>query len=173
MLRDEAAGHARPNPCQQILTDIQELIDGKRKEGYRSILMLDTNGDIHQQKKTDIGMQEFIQRTNLLDAYHQKFHDSTFTYMWGTKRLNCILVDPILAQAIECIGYLGTHKGAETDHIYAYMDLNDKVANQGTVHRPITTKTQDFVLAQSNKVQNFLDELVPSAKHEKYKTRVL
>ena len=53
------------------------------------------------------------------------------------------------------------------------MDLNDKVANQGTIHRPITTKTQDFVLAQSDKVQNFLDELVPSAKHEKYKTRVL
>jgi hypothetical protein len=49
------------------------------------------------------------------------------------------------------------------------MDLNDKVANQGTVHRPITTKSQDFVLAQSDKVKNFLDKLVPSAKREKYK----
>ena len=94
MLRDEAAGHARPNPCQQILTDIQALIDSKRKKGYRSILMLDTNGDIHQQKKTDIGMQEFIQRTNLIDAYHQKFHYSPFTYMWGTKRLGYILRRP-------------------------------------------------------------------------------
>ena len=92
--------------------------------------------------------------------------------MWGTRRLDYILVDPGLKQVIERIGYLGTHKGAETDHVYAYMDLNDKIANQGIVHRPITTKSRDFVLAQSEKVQKFLDELVPSAKRENYKTRV-
>ena len=164
MLRE--AGHARPNPCQQILTDIQALIDSKRKEGYRPILMLDANGDIHNPKKPDIGMQEFIQRTNLIDAYHQKFHDSPHTYMWGTKRLDYILVDSVLTQAIERIGYLGMHEGAETNHAYAYMDLNDKAANQGTVHRPIATKSRDFVLAQSDKVKNFLDKLVPSAKCE-------
>jgi hypothetical protein len=115
MLRE--AGNARPKPRQQILTDIQTLIDIKRKEGYRPILMLDangdihhpTNGDIHHPKKPDIGMQEFIQRTNLIDACHQKFHDSPCTYMWGTKRLDYILVDPALTQANERIGYLGTH----------------------------------------------------------------
>jgi hypothetical protein len=47
------------------------------------------------------------------------------------------------------------------------------VANQGTVHRPITTKSRDFLLAQSDKVKNFFDELVPSAKPENYKPRVL
>ena len=129
----QEAGHARPNPRQQILINIQALIDNKRKEGYRPILMLDTNGDIHHPKEPDTGMQEFIQRTNLIDAYHHKFHDSPCTYMWGTKRLDYILVDPVLTQAIECIGYLGTHKGAETNHVYAYMDLND-VASHGTVH---------------------------------------
>jgi hypothetical protein len=92
--------------------------------------------------------------------------------MWGTKRLDYILVDPGLTQTIECIGYLGTHKGVKTDHVYAYMDLNNKIANQGTVHRTITTKSRDFVLAQSDKVQKFLDELVPSAKCKNYKTRV-
>ncbi len=111
--------------------------------------------------------------TNLIDAYHQKFHDSPRTYMWGTKRLDNILVDPDLTQAIEHKGYLGMHEGAETDHVYANMDLNDKVANQGAVHRPITTKSRDFLLAQSDKVKNFLDELVPSAKHENYKPRVI
>jgi len=98
--------------------------------------MLDANGDIHHQKKTDIEMQDFIQRTSQIDAYHQKFQDSPRTYMWGSKRLDYILIDPILALAIEHIGYLGTHEGAETDHVYAYMDLNDKVANQETIHRP-------------------------------------
>ncbi len=118
--------------------------------------MLDANGDINHPKMPDRGMQEFIQKTNLIDAYHQKFHDSPRTYMWGTKRLNYILVDPALTQAIEQIGYLGTHEGAETDHVYAYMDLKDKVANQGFIHRPITTKSRDFLLAQSDKVKIFL-----------------
>ena len=31
----QEAGYARPNPCQQILLNIQALIDNKRKEGYR------------------------------------------------------------------------------------------------------------------------------------------
>ena len=52
------------------------------------------------------------------------------------------------------------------------MHLNNKIANQGTVQPSITTKSQDFVLAQSVKVQKFLDELVPSAKRKNYKTRV-
>ena len=134
--------------------------------------MLDANGDINHPKTPDRGMQEFIQKTNLIDAYHQKFHNSPRTYMWGTKRLDYILVDPALTQAIERIGYLGTHEGAETDHVYAYMDLNDKVANQGIIHRPITTKSRDFLLAQSDKVKNFLDKLVPSAKRENFKPRV-
>ncbi len=135
------AGHARPNPRQQILIDIQALIDSKRKEGYCPILMLDANRDIHHPQTPDVEMQKFIQRTSLTDAYNKNFHGSPHTHMWGTKRLHYILVDPGLTQAIERIGYLGTHKGAETDHVYAYMDLNDKIANQGTLHRPITTKS--------------------------------
>ncbi len=139
MLRE--AGHARPSPHQQILIDIQALVDSKRKEGYRPILMLDANGDKHHPQTPDVEMKKIIQRTNLIDAYHQKLHDSPCTHMWGTKRLDYILVDLGLTQAIECIGYLGIHKGAKTNHLYSYMDLNDKIAKQGTVHRPITTKS--------------------------------
>ena len=144
MLRE--AEHARPNPRQQILIDIQAL-DSKRREGYHPILMFVANGDIHHPQTPDVEMQKFTQRTNLIDAYHQKFHNSPHTHMWGTKRLDYILVDPGLTQAIEHIGYLGTHEGAETDHVCAYMDLNDKIVNQGTIRQPITTKSRDFVLA--------------------------
>ena len=63
--------------------------------------MLDANGDIHHPKMPDIGIQEFIQQTNLIDAYHHKFLVSPHTYMWGTKRLDYILADPVLTQAIE------------------------------------------------------------------------
>ena len=67
---------------------------------------------------------------------------------------------------------MGTNKGSDTDHVYAFMDLNDKITHQGIVHRPITTKARDFTLTQSDKVKTFLDSLVKALKEDKYKERV-
>jgi hypothetical protein len=66
--------------------------------------------------------------------------------MWGTKRLDYILIDPSIIPAVESIGYLGTHKGSDTNHVYAFMDLNDNITHQGIVHCPITTKSREFTL---------------------------
>jgi hypothetical protein len=52
------------------------------------------------------------------------------------------------------------------------MDLNDRTAHQGIVHRPLTTKSREFTLTQSDKVKLFLDGLVKSSQDEKYKERV-
>jgi hypothetical protein len=117
-------------------------------------------------------MKEFIDKANLDNAYYNKFNDSQRTYMWGTKRLDYILIDPSLTQAVECIGYLGTHEGSDTDHVYAYMDLNDAKSHQGFVHRPINTKSRDFTLTQSDKVKTFTDSLVLAASENTYKERV-
>ena len=70
------------------------------------------------------------------------------------------------------VGYLGTHDGSESDYVYAFMDINDKIAHQGLVHRPITTKSREFTLTQSDKVKSFLDGLVKSSKDNTYKERV-
>jgi hypothetical protein len=117
-------------------------------------------------------MKEFIDEANLDDAYYNKFYDSPRTYMWGTKRLDNILIDPSLTQAVERIGYPGTHEGLDTDHVYAYMDLNDEKSHQGFVHRPINTKSRDFTLTQSDKVKTFTDSLVLAASENTYKERV-
>ena len=92
--------------------------------------------------------------------------------MWGVKQLDYILIDPGLIPAVESIGYLGTHKGADTDHVYAFMDLNNRIIHQGIVHCPITTKAQDFTLTQSDKVKTFLDSLAKASKEDKYNERV-
>ena len=42
-----------------------------------------------------------------------------------------MLFDHALIGAIERIGYLGTHKGAFLDHIYAYVDFNGAVFQRG------------------------------------------
>jgi hypothetical protein len=92
--------------------------------------------------------------------------------MWGTKQLDYILIDPGLIPAVQSIGYLGTHKGSNTNHVYAFMDLNDKISHQGIVHHPITTKSREFILTQSDKVKAFLDNLVKASRKNTYKERV-
>jgi hypothetical protein len=101
---------------------------------------------------------------HLLDIFYLKFKHSPRTFMWGEKRLDYILVDPSLIPALERIGYLGTHEGLDSDHVYAFMDITDRIAHQGLVHRPITTKSKEFNLTQSDKVNSFLDGLIKSSK---------
>jgi len=134
--------------------------------------MMDANGDMHHPTTPDRNLLEFVESTNLEDVFYKKFKHSPRTFMWGTKRLDYILVDPALTPAVERIGYLGTHDGSDTDHVYAFMDLNDRIAHQGIIHRPVTTKSREFTLTQSDKVKTFLDGLVESSKNETYKERV-
>jgi hypothetical protein len=131
--------------------------------------MMDANGDMHHPTKPDIELREFAEMAHLLD--YSTLHSSR-TFMWGEKRLDYILVDPSLIPAIKRIGYLGTHDGSDSDHVYAFMDINYRIAHQGLVHRPITTKSREFTLMQSNKVKSFLDGLIKSSKDDTYKERV-
>jgi hypothetical protein len=90
----------------------------------------------------------------------------------GKKQLDYILIDPGLISAVEIIRYLSTHEGSGTNHVYAFMDLNDKISHQGIVHHPITTKSRGFTLTQSDKVKAFLDNLVKALRKNTYKERV-
>ncbi len=101
--------------------------------------MMDANRDTHHPTTLDIELHEFIESTNLADIFHDKFKESPRTFMWGTKTLDYILIDPSLIAAVESIGYLGTHEGSDTNHVYTLMDLNDNITHQGIVHRPIIT----------------------------------
>jgi hypothetical protein len=53
--------------------------------------------------------------------------------------------------------------------VYAFMDLNGKISHQGIIHRPITTKSREFTLTQSDKVKAFLDNLVEASRKNTYK----
>ena len=66
-----------------------------------------------------------------MGIFYKKFKESPRTFMWGVKQLDYILIDPGLIPAVESIGYLGTHKGSDTDHVYAFMDLNNRITHQG------------------------------------------
>jgi hypothetical protein len=65
--------------------------------------MMDANGDMHHPPTPDTELSEFTEMTHLVDIFYQKFKHSPRTFMWGSKRLDDILVDPSLIPAIEVI----------------------------------------------------------------------
>jgi hypothetical protein len=71
-----AQGQRRPNPRQQILTDLENLILTKQQEGYRPILMMDANGGTQYPTAPDIELHKFIGTTNLADMFYIKFKES-------------------------------------------------------------------------------------------------
>ena len=117
------AGQSNPNPRRQFFKDLLAVIGSQREKGYRPIIMLDANGDWNR-KDTDF--RDFLRKSNLVDAFYEKFRESPRTYMYSKNRLDYILVDRALCSAITAIGYCGTHSGAHSDPVYAYMDMDEE-----------------------------------------------
>ena len=145
------AGIEKPNPRQQILTDMAELIAEKRLEGYRPIVMMDANRHYNHPTQGDKALKDFVTATGLSDPYHERFPEQNRTYMYGSKRFDYILVDPLLVPAVKCVGYLGSHEGAYSDHVQGYVDFDTKILFQGILSRPIDFKSRKFRLEQMDR----------------------
>ena len=145
-----------PNPRQQILDDLCTLISEKRDRGYRPILMIDANGDYTTKDK---GLKNFLHKANLCDPFRDRYKGPTRTYLHGTSRIDYIFMDSALTQSIQRIGYLGTHEGAISDHVMAYVDMDQKSMFAGLIHRPPHVHSREILIEQDDKVQAFLRAL--------------
>ena len=134
-------GVTKPNPRKDIPTELNELIIKKRLEGYRPVLMMDANGD-YTRPKGDPDLLEFIQSAGLIEHYNEKSPTPISTFICGSKRLDYILVDPGLVDAIERIGYLESHEGTFSDHVYAYVNFTEAKLFQGLINRPVPVHTR-------------------------------
>ena len=139
-------GVEKPNPRKQILTDLLGLIQKKKLEGYRPVLMMDANGDDNFDKEPDHELRKFIEDAHLVDHFNGKMPEPNWTYTRDRKRLERILFDSALVGAIEQIGYLGTHEDQFSDHLYAYVDFNEKRLSRGTINCPVGIHSQEFLM---------------------------
>ena len=149
------AGVEKPNPRKQILKDMLDLINEKRLQGFRPILMMDANGDHHYEKDKDEVLAQFIQDAGLSDVYHNRFPEQINTYVYGKKRLDMILMDPSLEEAVVRIGYLGLHDVTLSDHVLAYVDFDTEKLFHGVINRPMPIHAREFRLEQKDKVLEF------------------
>ena len=112
--------------------------------------MMDANGD-YTKPKSDQDIQDFILATGLVNHFKDKSPAPNRTFIRGSKQLDYVLVNPGLVIAIERIGYLESHKGAYTDHVYAYVDSAEAKLFQGLLNRPVPVHSREFMLAQTDK----------------------
>ncbi|KAL3762213.1 hypothetical protein ACHAWU_004751 [Discostella pseudostelligera] len=152
------AGYARPNPRRQIFEDMLALITSKRALGFRPIVMMDANGDYNG---SDSDFASFVLRAGLADPFFEKFSTSPPTYIYGSTRLDYVLVDPALTHAIVRVGYLGTHEGAYSDHVMAVVDFDERRLFAGVLNRPPPRHSREILIEQADKIKAFLDTLHP------------
>lgn len=102
----QESGIKEPIPRHQILKDLTDLIDEKREQGFRPIVMMDATEDWVNESHKQQGnkLKRFMQQTQLVDPYYIKFGQTPRTCVSSTNRLDYILVDPALLPAIRNIG---------------------------------------------------------------------
>ena len=163
------AGQREPNPRKQILMEIEKLITEHRARGYRPILLIDANGDY--QKGKDKDLLTFMDGAQLTDPYAERF-GHTRTFIRGSSRIDYILMDRALVPLIKSIGYLGTHDGATSDHVMAYVDMDHQQMFAGILNKPPPATARDILIEQEDKVQRFLRHVIAQFETHKIAERV-
>jgi hypothetical protein len=81
-------------------------------------------------------------------------------------------MDSALTRSVQWIGYLGTHEGAVSDHVMAYVDMDYRQMFAGVVNRPPMAHLREILIKQEDKVQVFLHTLQPVLKEHNIKGQV-
>ena len=115
---------------------------------------MDANRDHRNKTSGNEELENFIQTAGLVDHYQDMFPEPVQIYAHGPERLYYIPVDPGIVGSIEHIGnigYLITHEGWSSDHVYAYVDFNLTKLFQELTNRPVAAHSWEFMITQKDK----------------------
>ena len=100
-------GYEYPDPRNQILTDISELIDELSQRGYHPLILMDANAVI-----TEKNLSDFCLRHRLIDLVNDSNDgEPPSTYNRGTRRIDFPLGDDFVRKAVVKSGCLASHEG--------------------------------------------------------------
>ena len=163
------------DPRLRVLQDLRLLIDNKRSQGFRPIVMLDANDDWTHDKQGQ-QFQTFMTECNSTNPLHDKFQSSgitSSTYTCRSRRIDYILVDTTISSSITNIGSLGLHEGIISDHVMLYMDCNENVLCRGIQNCPVISPSREFILEQADKCEAFVLAFQKFASEKKFKERAI
>ena len=106
---------------------------------------MDANEDWVKKSHPGNKLEEFMNDTQLIDPFYEKFKTSPRTYVNGSNRLDYILIDAGLQQAIRRQGYLGNLDANMSDHTLCYIDFDEKALFRGLINRPSEIHAREFL----------------------------
>ena len=157
-----------PDPRNQVLADVSDLITEWTQKGYHPLIMGDFNADLTEREFAD-----FVDANNLYDLIGDcNTGTPPSTYSRGQKRLDWFLGDSFLKERLVKSGSLALHEGNITDHTLQWADFHTRrtFGNQSTV--PVNPSERQFTLSNPKKKHAFQDKLKEIHEHQKIKERV-
>jgi hypothetical protein len=132
-------GNTNPDPRQETIQDLTDLIQKKQELGHQIVLSIDANEDIQQNPKNTTGLQTLIQKTDLIDT-SMILPNLADTRNTGSK-IDYMLVSPAIVPAIERIGWYEYNAFAPSDHRAGFIDFN----SAKLLHNGITNITHPSI----------------------------
>ncbi|KAL7526267.1 hypothetical protein ACHAWF_005244, partial [Thalassiosira exigua] len=176
VVHQRSEGIANPDPRNQILDDITALIADHRQNGFHPLIM----GDFNVSDK-DPHFEDFLLANNLHDLIAAT-NDGTppRTYTRGKNRLDFILGDTFVLEAVVQSGSLGIHEGilsCETipDHTLQWVDFDITALFGHDVYKPVAPCDRQFTIRNALRKHKFQDRLIElhKAMHIKEKVQQL
>ena len=162
-------GIENPDPRNQVLSDVTDLITEWSQKGYHPLVMGDFNADI-----TDKQLANFFAANNLHDLIGEcNDGDPPSTYARGDKRLDWMAGDEFLKSRLVKSGSLPLHAGNMTDHTLQWADFHTKKCFGNKSYVPVNPCDRQFTLSNPIKKHAFQDKLKEIHEHQKIKQRVL
>ena len=125
-----------------MLQDPTTFIDDQKSEGYKVILIMDTN---ESAKAKNSKITKFMERNSLHDVDKKTMHNLPITTRLGSRsRIDFIVATEEILQMAQGAGYCALHKGVNSDHIMLWVDFDFKEFFGGSQARPSSTQAHKF-----------------------------
>ena len=163
------AGVSDPDPRQSVLDAISEVLIDWGNKGFQPLVMMDANATINER-----AFEQFLSSHGLCDLIDETNEGvAPRTYINGPDRLDYILGQESLKEAIVKSGSLETHGGVSlSDHTLQFLDIDCKAIFRSTKTNPIASYEREFQLSDKKQAHGFTAKLESTYKHQKIPKRV-
>eukprot|EP01082_Thalassiosira_pseudonana_P016104 g13603.t1 g13603 contig9:20890-21486(+) len=147
-----AQGVHNPDPRDEILDDMTDLISEWTAKGYHPIIGLDANASFDEAR-----FAQFLDRNHHIDVVgHVTSGDPPPTYSRGQKRVDFILGDMHVCEAAVQGGSLGMHAGLFSDHTLQFVDFDQRKLFRNETYTPLTVQERQFTLKFSGNYMRYI-----------------
>ena len=163
-------GKEKPDPRNQVLSDLTHFIDKAKLEGYEILLMLDANESIEERGSK---FTKFVERNSLHDIHETIMSDLPSTTRLGSRhRIDFMLASERILEYVTNGGYAAVHEGIHSDHILLWADINMKEFFRGDAPRHVPPQAREFNCDNTKMRDKFLEELAEIHEHQRLSERI-